>query len=98
MLANFFTKPLQGSLFQRLREVIMGWKHVNILQDYVPHPKKERNENHVSGDKSETLQKANYVQFVTGDRIVKTDGMEWSKFGSKERKDFWRIIKVVQKP
>ena len=31
MLADFFTKPLQGSLFLRLREVIMEWAHVEIL-------------------------------------------------------------------
>ena len=36
----------------------MGWAHVKILQDYVPPPKKERVENHVSEDESETSQKA----------------------------------------
>ena len=40
MLADFFTKPLQGSLFLCLRVVIMRWVHVDILQDYVPPPKK----------------------------------------------------------
>ena len=54
MLADFFTKPSQGSLFRSLREVIMGWAHLDILQDNVPPPKKERVENHVSGDKPET--------------------------------------------
>jgi len=29
MLADFFTKPLQGALFVKSREVIMGWKHVD---------------------------------------------------------------------
>ena len=98
MLADFFTKPLQGSLFWRLKEFIMGWAHANILQDYVPPSKKERVENHFSGDKSETSQKATYVQVVAGNQIGKTDGTKWSKLGSKERKGFWRLIKVVWKP
>ena len=35
MLADFFTKPLQGSLFVKLRDVIMGIKHVNTLRQEV---------------------------------------------------------------
>jgi hypothetical protein len=33
MLADFFTKPLQGSLFRKLRAVIMGHKHIDTLKD-----------------------------------------------------------------
>ena len=73
---NFFTKTLQGSLFQRLREVITGWAHVDILQDYVSPPNRERFGNHVSGDKPETFQKATYVQVINGNRIGKTDSTE----------------------
>ena len=54
ILADLFTKPLQGLLFRSLKEVIIGWAHLDILQDNVPPPKKERVENHVSGDKPET--------------------------------------------
>ena len=50
ILADFFTKALQGSLFWRFREVIMGWLHGNILQDYIPPPKKYLVENHVFGE------------------------------------------------
>ena len=32
MLADFFTKPLQGSLFKKFRDVILGYKHISILQ------------------------------------------------------------------
>ena len=74
MLADFFTEPFRGSLFRLLREVIMVLLHVDILQDYVPPPNKERVENHVSGDKPGTSQKATYAQIVTGNRIGKTDG------------------------
>ena len=31
MLAGFFTKPLQGSLFRKFRDVIMGLKHIDTL-------------------------------------------------------------------
>ena len=31
MLADFFTKLLQGQLFRRFREVIMGYRHINDL-------------------------------------------------------------------
>ena len=32
MLADFFTKALQGALFAKFCDVIMGWKHVDTLQ------------------------------------------------------------------
>jgi hypothetical protein len=31
MLADFFTKPLQGSLFRRFRAVLLGYEHVDSL-------------------------------------------------------------------
>lgn len=31
ILANFFTKPLQGKAFRRFRSVIMGYMHINEL-------------------------------------------------------------------
>ena len=32
MVADYFTKPLQGALFHKFRDVIMGFKHVNTLK------------------------------------------------------------------
>ena len=32
MLADFFTKPLQGHLFQKFRDVIMGYKPIFSLK------------------------------------------------------------------
>jgi hypothetical protein len=34
MLADFFTKPLQGSLFRKFRDVLLGIKHTNVLTDH----------------------------------------------------------------
>ena len=33
MIADFFTKPLQGTLFWKLRDVVMGYKHINSLHE-----------------------------------------------------------------
>ena len=52
----------------------MGWYQVDILQDYAPPPKKERVENHFSGDGPEIDQKVTYAQIVTGSRIGSADG------------------------
>ena len=41
MLTYLFTKSLQGSLFAKFHEVIMGWKHVNTIR-MGPPSKKER--------------------------------------------------------
>ena len=32
MLADFYTKPLQGALFRKFRDVIMGLLHINTLK------------------------------------------------------------------
>jgi hypothetical protein len=45
MLANFFTKPLQGSLFGKFRAVLLGCCHVNTLTQSPLPPSKERVEN-----------------------------------------------------
>jgi Reverse transcriptase (RNA-dependent DNA polymerase) len=37
MLADFFTKPLQGSLFTKFRDVILGYRHVSTLNEASPH-------------------------------------------------------------
>ena len=42
MLADFFTKPLQGSLFQKMRDIVQGFQTVDILE---PEEKEEADEN-----------------------------------------------------
>ena len=36
MLADFFTKPLNGSLFRKFRDVILGYKPVSSLREILP--------------------------------------------------------------
>jgi hypothetical protein len=50
MLADFFTKPLQGSLFRKFRDVLLGVKHTSILTDHSMFPTEER----VGNNHSET--------------------------------------------
>ena len=45
MLANFFTKLLQGCLFQKFRAVLLGHCHVNTLTKSPLPPSEERVEN-----------------------------------------------------
>ena len=42
MLADYYTKPLQGSLFRKLRAVIMGHAHIDSLSSPVPIAPQER--------------------------------------------------------
>ena len=46
MLADFFTKPLQGSLFRKFRDVVLGYEHINTLindEKIVPLQERVRN-------------------------------------------------------
>jgi hypothetical protein len=36
MLADFFTKPLQGSLFRKFRDVVLGYHHIDSLNCLSP--------------------------------------------------------------
>ena len=33
MIADFFTKPLQGRLFRKFRDVVLGYIHISELKD-----------------------------------------------------------------
>ena len=42
MLADFFTKPLQGALFRKFRDIILGHKHVDTLAELTDTAARER--------------------------------------------------------
>ena len=44
MLADFFSKPLQGTLFRCFRDVILGYRHIDTLQRIPTVPIEERDE------------------------------------------------------
>ena len=57
MLADYFTKPLQGRMFKAYRDVLMGWKHISSLKELTVSNMKERVENSIQtqSDVKETL-------------------------------------------
>jgi hypothetical protein len=48
MLADFFTKPLQGHLFRFFKAIVLGQRHVDTLSDPIAQPLEERVEDHQS--------------------------------------------------
>jgi hypothetical protein len=74
MLADFFTKPLQGGLYKRFREIIMGWKHVDTIRDVKMSPHKEHVENSVRGDITDIARKPriSYLEAATDGRTMTT--------------------------
>ena len=44
MLADYFTKAIQGSLFKKVRDIIMGYKHIDEILSDPSHPLKKRGE------------------------------------------------------
>ena len=41
MLAYSFTKTLQVQIYNKLREVIIGWEHIETLKEIKSYPSKE---------------------------------------------------------
>jgi hypothetical protein len=67
MLADYFTKPLQGKLFHLFRNVIMGWKHIDTLKQALPSMSKERvGDMGISDDATKSL--LTYAQAVNGQK------------------------------
>ena len=42
ILGDFFTGALQGSLFNKFRDIIMGYEHIGEILLDLPYPLKER--------------------------------------------------------
>jgi hypothetical protein len=72
MLADYFTKPLQGKLFRDMRSIIMGWEPLDNLEAYgteylEPYPSKERVGKHVTEQVPNTI--------PTGERASYADAL-----------------------
>ena len=94
MLADYYTKPLQGSLFRKFRDVIMGYKHINSLRSTIPaHKLKECVEN------IDIIKKQN-VSLITDEKGVnikpgKTNILHLSKYPATSTSDEREKIGVV---
>ena len=64
MLADYFTKPLQGKLYHKYRDIIMGWKHVRSLNgDVVDSLDKERVGENVTRENTNRITTKKRVRF-----------------------------------
>jgi len=72
MLADFFTKPLQGALFRKFRDVLLGYKHISVLEV----PPATRSEERVGRSVLRTS--------VDGRTLSGTDGQTLKKITFKE--------------
>jgi hypothetical protein len=96
MLADFFTKPLQGHLFTKFQRVLMGHAHINTLGISSIDPTEERvenNENNVEensavGAKSEIL-RAPEESIEQGDRVPVDEKSTVSTDSSEEG---WTVV------
>ena len=79
MIADFFTKPLQGNLFRTFRDVILGYKHTSTLMKAPVSSAEERVEIHRPNERG-------YRHDGTGTntKIVQTEQMVEEVKKSKE--------------
>ena len=78
MLADYFTKPLQGKLFHMFREVIMGWKHIDTLKEVIQVDSSSLFKERVGGlniSNDETKERLTYAQVVKGSAKNDSRGM-----------------------
>ena len=85
MIADFFTKPLQGQHFKRLRDVVMGAKHYSTLN----HSKEKIQERVGKGEVIKNVHKQ--VRFSSDiienkRRHCDPKGVDVNKFSTKYRK------------
>jgi hypothetical protein len=61
MIADFFTKPLQGTLFRKFRDVLMGIKHMDTLALDHPMPIEERVGDNRQSDNRVNVRSSNHT-------------------------------------
>ena len=83
MLADFFTKPLQGSLFRAMRDVVMGHQPVTSLDTHNEQPtvtKSPLNEERVGNEFSQESFMANFTDNVTvEDKRTDVENMTYAR-------------------
>ena len=97
MLADFFTKPLQGNLFRKLKEVIMGHAHINSLKEIASAPSQERvgeNEDTENWGDRANVQKTDGIlrEPTIADKLRKTSNEEASYADVVKRQGWRRIV------
>jgi len=79
MIADFFTKPLQGALFRKLRDVVLGYKHIASLQNDDGHIVEERvgNERKTEKENNETTMKDPINDSKDSGNITAQENVTW---------------------
>jgi hypothetical protein len=90
MLADFFTKPLQGALFRKFRAVILGYKHVDTLTAYIDPAAQERVEERPASDEQTDsvtsrpgVKKVSWAQVVVDGNVAKNNVVTASRAKTK---------------
>jgi hypothetical protein len=64
MLADFFTKPLQGNLFRHFRDILMGYQHISTLLKL--DPQAASSEERVGNDENYELNSVSWESSTSG--------------------------------
>ena len=91
MIADFFTKPLQGQLFAKLREVVMGHKHISTLQEQPCVPTQERVGENVKTVEFGTHAETNKNQVNMSQRNVQTNMSQRNEI--RGRKSYSEVVR-----
>jgi KUP system potassium uptake protein len=88
MLADFFTKPLQGGLFKKLRAVVMGHMHIDSLRAETSPPTQER-----VGEQGKDQKKTVRIKVSAGNVSEGADDVPGAKTDAKTQQPFTLIGK-----
>jgi hypothetical protein len=90
MLADFFTKPLQGALFRKLAAVVMGHKHISSLTEATsPGTKEWVGESEITGKRQNGESSGN----VTKAGVKATDSAINHKAQQPTKVSFANVVK-----
>ena len=71
MLTDFFTKPLQGALFKKFRDMLLGYKHTDSLTTLIDDAAQERVGKRPANDESGDSK--------TGKREIQKKKVTWAQ-------------------
>ena len=82
MLADFFTKPLQGSLFRKFCNIILGYVHVSVLEESDQEPSSEERVGKMKNPKIVITSNGNPTVIQGNGKII-----SWSEVVKGNRKE-----------
>ena len=93
MLADFFTKPLQGNLFKQFKSVLLGHQHIDTLSAAIAEPLEERVGDKRPGSRDDIVREYNTG---TGAPTVPTSKREAKATYADVEKGWLRIRLIVE--